>query len=146
MTKRQKIAKAQGRPVTEWVGKRPDSMPPPTVMQRIWDRQGGLCAISGLPIGKKKWDREHIKPLEDGGENRESNIQIALRVEHLKKTVVENQNRKKADRKKQADIGAKPPPQRPLQSRDFPETVKSTKKLTKTTNGPTAMQRRYLNV
>ena len=141
-----KIAKAQGRAVTEWVGRRPESMPPPTVMARIWDRQGGLCALSGLPIGKKKWDREHIRPLEDGGLNVESNYQIVLRVEHLKKTIAENKLRKEADRKKLRDIGARASPQRPLQSRDFPETVKSTKKLTKTTNGPTAMQRRYLNV
>ena len=138
-----KIAKAQGRDVKEWIGKNANSVPPPTVLQRIYDRAHGICHITGLPIGKKAWDADHVKALEDGGENREANLAPALRTAHRKKTAEENVRRKEADRKRRSDIGAKAPPPRPLQGRGFPETAKPLKAPPKVAQGETNIQRRF---
>lgn len=41
--------------------------------------------------------RDHIKPLRDGGENRESNLQLMLEEHHLLKTAGENSARAEAN-------------------------------------------------
>jgi 5-methylcytosine-specific restriction enzyme A len=143
MTKAPKIAKAQGRSVHEWIGKTPDAMPPATVMARIWDREKGICRLTGLPIGKKPWDRIHIKAIEDGGENRETNIALGLRSAHRKETGKENSRRAEADRKRMADIGANPPPQHPIESRGFPRTGKPERHARAPAVGLSEIARRY---
>jgi 5-methylcytosine-specific restriction protein A len=107
MTKRPRIAKAQGRSVQEWIGKTPDSMPPPTVRARIFDRDKGICHITGAKIlPGDEWHLDHVKRLEDGGENRESNLAPALASAHREKTAEETRRGKKADRQRRAHIGA----------------------------------------
>jgi 5-methylcytosine-specific restriction enzyme A len=101
-----KIKKARGRSVAEWIGKTPDSRPPPHVLLRIFDRYKGKCHISGAPIGvKDKWQAEHIKRVEDGGENRESNLAPALIEPHKLKTKEETKRGKKADRARMKHVG-----------------------------------------
>jgi len=115
---KKKLRKARGRSVVEWVGRTPDSRPPQTVRLRIFDRAHGVCHISGKKIDVgDQWDVEHIKRLDDGGENRESNLAPALREPHLKKTAAENRAGKKADRARMKHVGVKAEkqaiPQRP---------------------------------
>lgn len=119
MTKKPKIAKARGRSVTEWIGKTPDSRPPKAVRLRIFERCNGICHISDVKIlPGDEWDVEHIKRLDDGGENRESNMAPALKAPHRKKTGEENSRGKKADRAKMKHLGIKDAPAAPLQSRN----------------------------
>jgi 5-methylcytosine-specific restriction protein A len=118
MTKAPKIAKARGRSVKEWIGKTPDSKPPETVRLRVFDRHGGRCHITGVKIQPgDKWDCDHIIRLEDGGENRESNLAPALRKPHMEKTREENKRGRKANRQRARHVGAKPKSKNPIPSR-----------------------------
>ena len=121
-TKRPKMAKAKGRSVREWIGKTPNSMPPPSVRLRIFDRHHGICHISKLKIKPgDAWDLEHVKRVEDGGENRESNLAPALRDKHRKKTAEETTRGKKADRSRKAHLGIKDEPTRKIAQPAKPE-------------------------
>lgn len=94
------------RKVKEWVGKTDDTMPPPSVRLRIFERDGGRCRLTGKKIlaGDKR-DLDHIVPLADGGENRESNLAPVLHYAHQQKTVEENKARAKAKRTKIKQFG-----------------------------------------
>lgn len=89
------------RPVKEWIGKRPESMPTKLVKLRIYTRQNGLCACGCtrvMNLERDAIDCDHIVPLIDGGENRESNLQLMLAEHHVEKTKVENSQRAHARR------------------------------------------------
>ena len=112
-----------GRAVKEWMGKTPDSVPPPTVQARIFLRAKGFCHISGRKIGVgEKWQLEHVKALWAGGENRERNIRPALAEPHKEKTADENASRDKADRVRLKHLGVYPKSKAQLKSRGFSPT------------------------
>ncbi len=120
-----RIAAPVGRSVKEWIGKTPDSIPPPSVQARIFERAGGVCHISRRKIAPgEKWDVEHVVALADGGENRESNLRPALRDKHREKTAAENAVRAKAKRKAARHIGVKTPPAVQIKSRGFTKAVR----------------------
>lgn len=89
-----------GRAVEEWVGSHPDAPIPTSVKRRIWLREGGKCSITGAKINaiKDPYDFEHRVPLSMGGGHRETNIVLALREAHRRKTAEEAGARAKADR------------------------------------------------
>lgn len=94
------------RTVKEWVGKTDDSMPSKIVRLRIFERFGGRCRLTGKRIeAGDKWDLDHIVPLADGGENRESNLAPVLHFAHQQKTAGENKARAKAKRIKIKHFG-----------------------------------------
>jgi 5-methylcytosine-specific restriction protein A len=75
------------RSVSEWIGKNDDSVPPPRVRIRVWEKWNGRCHITGRRIYPgDKWELDHIKPLIMQGENRESNLAPALTHAHREKT------------------------------------------------------------
>ena len=132
MTKRPKIAKAQGRSVAEWIGKSPDSKPPPRVLLRIFDRANGCCHISGQKIKPgDKWEAEHVKRLEDGGQNRESNLAPALVEPHKRKSAEERERAAKADKAKKRHLGVQGAPKVKIQSAGFPKAAKEPKRSSK---------------
>ena len=78
------------RTIKEWVGRTDDAMPPRSVFDRLWEKQDGKDAITGLPFTKKdRVIRDHILPLADGGANRESNLQLITEAAHKTKTAAE---------------------------------------------------------
>lgn len=107
----------------EWIGKRDDSMPPQSVRLRLYDKGNGCCPVCTLPLRNGHMAADHIKPLEDGGENREKNLQIICVQCHIAKTKVENSVRARANRVKAKHVG--------LQSkgRGFPRPAEKTSKL-----------------
>lgn len=145
MTKGPKIAKARGRSVTEWVGKTPDSKPPQAVRLRVFDRFHGKCHLSGVKIQPgDKWDLDHIIRLEDGGENRESNLAPALKDPHIEKTAQETKRGRKADRQRAKHIGAKPPSRNPIPKREPPPPAEKAKKQSPFAHlGPPGFARRF---
>jgi 5-methylcytosine-specific restriction protein A len=83
------------RPTKEWIGKTPTSMPSIHVLLRLHVAQGGKCACPDncgivMDFDRDEIDCDHKLALRDGGENRESNLQVMLRKHHRKKTRVEN--------------------------------------------------------
>ena len=94
-----KIAKANGRSVEEWVGATPDAKVPASVRLRILRRYEGKCYLTKIIIADgQQFDLEHLKPLEEGGEHRESNLAPVLRLAHEIKTAAERKRQAKADR------------------------------------------------
>ncbi len=125
MTKSPRIGKAKGRSVSEWIGAHPDSKAPASVGLRVLRRQDGKCALTGIRIADgQPFDLDHIKRLEDGGENREANLQAVLRLPHEVKSAAERKLAAKADRIAKKGHGLEPAPTRPLQSAPFPPPAK----------------------
>ena len=84
------------RSVPEWIGRNDDVMPPKRVFDRLYALQDGKDAITGIPF--KPGDRivrDHKTPLIDGGENRESNLQLITEKTHKLKTAREAMERAK---------------------------------------------------
>lgn len=127
--KNPKIAKAVGRSVTEWIGRTPDSRPPETVRLRIFDRDHGTCYLTGIKIKPgDPWDIEHVKRLDDGGENRESNMRPALKAPHRIKTAEETSRGKKADRARKKHVGIRTEPAKKLEGPSFPAAPEKDRK------------------
>lgn len=112
------------RTVPEWVGRTDDSMPSDKVRKRLYDKQGGICACGctrWMDFNSDAMHCDHKVALADGGENRESNLQMLLAEHHIPKTAEENSQRATALRwqakafkgsKSRARGFAKAPPQR----------------------------------
>ena len=92
------------RAVEEWIGATPDTPIPDRVVLRIWDRQGGRCAKSGVKLYAGKFIKEHVNPLWLDGENRESNIALYAIVEAKAKTKTEAKVRAKVNRVKKKHV------------------------------------------
>jgi 5-methylcytosine-specific restriction endonuclease McrA len=111
-----------GRKIEEWVGRTPDSRPPKTVLDRLFLRQCGKCALTGRKIRPgETCHADHIVPLKDGGANRERNLQLVLAEAHQEKTADENAARAKERRMRLKHAGLWPKSTRPLKSRGFPK-------------------------
>lgn len=65
------------RSVGEWIGKTDDTPVPPRVRVRVFEAKGGRChrCTRKIPAGQQ-WTCEHLKALINGGENRESNLDV----------------------------------------------------------------------
>lgn len=98
------------REVPEWIGRTDDSMPPPRVKDRIRDRQGNKCALTGVALGPGvKVQYDHTVPLWLGGSNTESNLQAVTDTAHKAKTKAEATVRAKCNRTRKKHLGiAKP--------------------------------------
>lgn len=97
------------RRVPEWIGKSPDSMPPPMVQLRIFEGCDGVCLITEQKIRGKRWVCAHKVAIADGGINRESNIFPAYEEAHQKETGRENSQRATERRQKANAVGVKRP-------------------------------------
>ena len=98
------------RSVPEWIGKTDDAKIPPRVKLRIFEREGGICHLTGAKIQPGDgWDADHKIPLILGGEHRESNLFPALREAHRKKTAVEMSVKSKIARVKKKHLGVTKP-------------------------------------
>ena len=110
------------RKVEEWIGKTPDAKVPPRVRLRIFEREKGVCHLSGRKITPADhWDLDHKIALINGGEHRESNLAPALRAAHRAKTAEDVALKSKVARIKAKHLGVYPKgpkiPSRPFQKR-----------------------------
>lgn len=84
------------RTVPEWIGRNDDAMPPKSVFDRLYAKQDGKDALTGIAFAPgDKICRDHTIPLIDGGENRESNLQLITEKQHKLKTAREAMERAK---------------------------------------------------
>lgn len=78
------------RSVPEWIGKTDDTPVPPRVKDRIFKRYEGHCCACTLPIvGGRFPTYDHIRAIVNGGENRESNVQLLCSACHPPKTAAD---------------------------------------------------------
>lgn len=95
-----------GRKTKEWIGATPDTPAPPRVRLRVFEAHGGICALTGRKIQTgEAWDLDHIQALTNGGENRESNLQPALKEAHKEKTARDVAQKSKDRRVRSKHIG-----------------------------------------
>lgn len=96
------------RSVPEWIGKTDDTKAPPRVRLRIFEREKGICWLSGLKIEPQdKWELHHGVALIAGGENRESNLFPVLRQPHKIETARQMKEKSKVARIKAKHLGIK---------------------------------------
>ena len=99
-----------GRKVREWIGKTPDSKVPPRVRLRIWEREHGMCHLSGRKVlSGEPWDLDHKIALANGGVHCESNLFPAIRDKHKEKTREDVAEKSKVATKAKKNIGAVKP-------------------------------------
>jgi 5-methylcytosine-specific restriction endonuclease McrA len=98
------------RSVEEWIGKTDDTKVPPRVRLRVFERENGLCHLTGAKIKPgDKWDLDHRIPLILGGEHRETNLFPALVDPHRRKTATEMAVKSKIARVKKKHLGIDKP-------------------------------------
>ena len=75
------------RAVEEWIGATDDAKVPARVKLRIFERENGICHLSGRKIRPGDlWDLDHNIALCNGGRHAESNLFPAIRDKHREKT------------------------------------------------------------
>lgn len=103
------------RSLDEWIGATDDSRIPPRVRLRVWEREKGICWISGRKIMPgEPWDLDHKIALINGGEHRESNLFPALRDKHREKTKADVAEKSAAARQRAKHLGISKPKGRPM--------------------------------
>lgn len=116
-----RLQNPRGRSTVEWIGKTPDSLPPPRVCLRVLERYDFRCHISGQIIHGDygvHWQMEHVVALcnwtGEGHGNRESNLAPALIESHKAKTAQDREMKAARDRSLKKQYGIKNTSHRPL--------------------------------
>ena len=58
---------------------------PDAIKQRVYEKQGGVCAISGEKLDIEEMEADHIKPWIDGGQTTEENCQMISKALNRRK-------------------------------------------------------------
>lgn len=97
------------RDIQEWFGITDNSMPPPRVRLRVFEKHQGACHIcSGKILVGQKWQCDHIKALILGGENRELNLAPVHILCHIVKTGLDTKQKSKSYRIRAKHYGIRP--------------------------------------
>lgn len=97
------------RSVPEWIGKTDDTPIPPRVKIRIFDNNNKQCChCNRLILGRLLPRYDHIIALANGGENRESNIQLLCSECHTEKTRQDTHTKSVIYKKRIRHLGIKP--------------------------------------
>ena len=98
------------RALPEWIGANDDTALPARVKVRLFDAAGKCCQKCGRPLrGADKPEYDHIVALINGGQNRESNIQVLCAWCHKPKTKLDVAEKSRVTRKRQKFLGIKRP-------------------------------------
>jgi 5-methylcytosine-specific restriction endonuclease McrA len=110
------------RAVKEWIGATDDTRPPPRVLLRIFEREGGKCHLSGRKIAPgEKWQADHKIAIINGGKNVESNLFPALVDKHKEKTRADVAEKARVAERAKSHIGAGGKPKGEIPSRPKPD-------------------------
>jgi len=133
------------RKVVEWIGRTDDSKVPPRVRLRIWEKEHGICHLSGRRIlAGEPWELDHVPALINGGQNRESMLFPALKDKHREKTNDDLAEKSKVAAVAKKHVGAERV-KATIKSAGFAKSDKSPtiEKRPLAEIGMTEMQRRY---
>lgn len=122
------------RATPEWIAKHDDQKVPPRVRLRIFDREAGICHLTGAKIDpvRDEWDLDHKISLILGGQHREGNLFPALRDKHRKKTAAEVAVKSKIADVRKKHVGITKPKQT-IKSPGFPQSENAAKRQAKPT-------------
>ena len=116
------------RSVPEWIAKSDDAKVPPRVRLRIFERECGMCHLSGRKIMPgEPWDLDHKVALINGGRHCESNLFPALRDKHRIKTAADVAEKAAINKTRAAYVGADDPNRPKMQGRQFPKKERQPK-------------------
>lgn len=94
------------RKVPEWIGKTDDTQIPPRVRLRVFERSAGNCVICGNRVGGSLLPAfDHILSLINGGENRETNLQLLCQPCHKVKTSQDVKEKSIVAKKRKTHLG-----------------------------------------
>lgn len=98
------------RSVPEWIGKTPDSVPPPRVKLRVLLRYDGRDYLTGVKIRPgDDVEMEHVIAIVNGGENRERNLAPVIKGKaHKEKTARDVAEKSKVADQAKSHLGLKP--------------------------------------
>jgi 5-methylcytosine-specific restriction endonuclease McrA len=61
-------------------------------IERKWDDQGGLCAITGFPLDEGQFAGDHIVARSMGGKTEYDNLQVIGKKTNIKKSNANNED------------------------------------------------------
>jgi len=100
------------RSVALWVGRTDDTVAPPRVRLRVWDRCEGKCGQCGRKIRPGEgWTLEHLIALINGGRNAEDNLGVTCDWCLPTKNAADVAEKAVTARVKAKHIGIRPPSQ-----------------------------------
>jgi len=103
------------RSVEEWIGDSPDQVPPQRVRLRVFERNRGRCHKCTRPLyPKDTWTLEHLVAIINGGQNRESNLDVTCSWCVPGKNAEDAAIKKKGYRTRAKHFGAKQPSRHPI--------------------------------
>lgn len=103
------------RTLPEWIGKTPDTSPPPRVRARVFIAAEGRChKCTRKIVPGDSWTLEHVKALVNGGQNRESNLDVTCNWCLPGKNAADVAEKSMIARKRGKYIGARKPKGRPM--------------------------------
>ncbi len=108
------------RSLPEWIGASDDSIAPPRVRVRVFDRYEGRCqcGCNRKIMAGERWDAEDTIAIINGGQRRESNLKPWLSEHHPKKTALDVAEKSRVYRKRAKHLGVLAPRQK-IQSAGF---------------------------
>jgi 5-methylcytosine-specific restriction protein A len=96
------------REVPEWRGSSDDVRIPDRVRLRVYVRAGGRCDICSRSIRTgERWECDHKSALANGGEHRESNLQVLCGWCHKAKTKTDIAEKSATYQSKKRHLGLK---------------------------------------
>ncbi len=104
------------RSLPEWIGRTPDSIPPPRVKLRVFQKFNGRCQCGcGRRIRSgEAWQCDHTVALVNGGQNREANLQPLLTLHHGSKTTNDLAEKSKTYAMARKHVGLEEAASRPM--------------------------------
>ena len=102
------------RSVPEWIGTTPDTAIPARVKLRLSNKFLDCAGCGSFMASWESRQFDHIIALINGGENRESNLQVLCNMCHQLKTAVDVAEKAVVARKRKKALGIKAKPKRPL--------------------------------
>jgi 5-methylcytosine-specific restriction protein A len=120
------------RAVEEWIGETDDTDIPPRVRARVFEAKKGRCHRCGRKImAGDKWTCEHLIAIENGGQNRESNLDVTCHWCLPIKNREDAAAKKKSTKVRYAHLGIKQKAGRKIQSRGFHRPPSNTRYIDK---------------
>lgn len=97
------------RSTEEWKGATPDTVIPPRVRLRVFDRANGCCTVCTRKIAAgDRWQADHVIALINGGANVESNLRLVCDWCHKAKTASDVAEKSRTAKVRMKHLGIRP--------------------------------------